>query len=462
MNSKTYTATDHLLRWISIAFATLFVINYFAEMESLRLICAFFLIIILSQSFRQMRPVNLRVVGGLFLAGAVILIWSRADIHTWLEALMQNASLATMFTAAPMLALPFYYEDYQGELARFARFKMQSLSTFMLLNAFSGFFLSLLVGVGAVVIAYEMFYPHSKMYDAEELFYPSLTRYNCSPGFLAPAWASIAVTTMATGTPWVSLVPIGLAFACVYILIDMIMLSIHIRRRPGRYPKLQPIAGEKVNYKRIFIMLLLAVIMLGMIGTINATTGWSLMIVIPIVAISFPLLTALFQRKIPAYRAGMAQYYDKSLLKVRTEIGLFTAAGFLGKALEASGIGAKIPALLPDWLHAYPVFMIIAIMLVIILPSLVGIHAVATGSALLAALTPAAVGMNQMTFVLTVLAGWMISIIVSPFSGAALIVGGYAEQPPWQISLGKNGPFGLACLIVFSLLIYLIGPFLQV
>ncbi len=462
MNQKPYTATDHLLRWISISFAALFVVNYFAKIELLRLICAFLLIIILSQGLRQMRPVNLRVVGGLFLAGAVILIWSRADIHTWLEALMQNASLATMFTAAPMLALPFYYEDYQGELARFARLKMQFLLSFMLLNAVSGFFLSLLVGVGAVVIAYEMFYPHSKMYDAEELFYPSLTRYNCSPGFLAPAWASIAVTTMATGTPWVSLVPIGLAFGCVYILIDMIMLSIHIRRRPGRYPRLQPIAGEKVNYKRILIMLLLAVIMLGMIGTINAGTGWSLMIVIPIVAISFPLLTALFQRKIPAYRAGMAQYYDKPLLKVRTEIGLFTAAGFLGKALEASGIGAKIPALLPDWLHAYPIFMSIAIMLVIILPSLVGIHAVATGTALLAALTPAAVGMNQMTFVLTVLAGWMISIIVSPFSGAALIVGGYAEQPPWQISLGKNGPFGLVCLIVFSLLIYLIGPFLQV
>ena len=462
MNTNPYTIKDHLLRWISISFAVIFVINYFANLEFLRLICALLLIVILSQGLRQMRPVNLRVVGGLFLAGAVILIWCRADIHTWLEALMQNANLATMFTAAPLLALPFYYEDYQGELARFARLKMQSLLSFMLLNAVSGFVLSLLVGVGAVVIAYEMFYPHSKMYQAEDLFYPALTRYNCSPGFLAPAWASIVVTTTATNTPWVSLIPIGLAFGFVYLFIDMIMLSLHIRRRPGRYPKLQPIAGEKVNYKKILTMLLLAVIMLGMIGVVNAVSGWSLMIVIPIVAIAFPLLTAVFQKKMTAYRAGMGQYYRNSVLKVRSEVALFTAAGFLGKALEASGIGAKIPALLPAWLHDYPVLMIAAIMLVIILPSLIGIHAVATGSALLAALTPAAVGMNQMTFVLTVLAGWMISILLSPFSGAALIVGGYADRPSWQISLGKNGPFGLVCLVVFSLLICMVGPFLQV
>jgi hypothetical protein len=456
-----YTWQDHLFRAISIAFALLYVINYFLAWRALYIAGALLLLVILYEGMRRLPKVNLRVVGGLFLAGGAALAWSGADLRDWLAALMQNASLAAMFTAAPLLALPFYYEDYQSELARAARAKMQRLPSFMLLMAVSGYILNLLVGVGAIVIAYEMFYPHSKLYRAEELFYPALTRTNCSSGFWSPAWAAIALTTAYTGTPWVDIIPAGIAFSLIYILIDMLFIALHIRRRPGRYPRLQPMAGERVNPEKIAAMVLMAAVMLGMIALISAGAGWSLMVAIPIVAVAFPLLAALAQGHLPAYKTGMAKYYRDAVLKSRSEAALFTAAGFLGKALEVSGIGGKIPALLPDWLRAYPALMIMAIMLIIILPSLAGVHAVATGTALLTALTPQGVGMSQMAFVMTVLTGWMLSIPLSPFSAISMIAGGYAGRPSWEISLKKNGLFGLVCLVVFSLLIYLAGSLLQ-
>ena len=83
-----------------------------------------------------------------------------------------------------------------------------------------------------------------------------------------------------------------------------------------------------------------------------------------------------------------------------------------------------------------------------------------TGSALAAALTPAGLGLNQMTFVLTLLTGWLLAILLSPFSATSLLAGAYTGKASWDISLKMNGLFGLFCLVFFSILLSVIGPLL--
>jgi hypothetical protein len=96
-------------------------------------------------------------------------------------------------------------------------------------------------------------------------------------------------------------------------------------------------------------------------------------------------------------------------------------------------------------------------MLLMIVPSLVGLHPVAIGTALVATIVPASIGLTDMGFALTIIVGWALAILISPFSATSLIAGGLCDCSPWEISLGLNGKFGFFNVIFFSILIALIN-----
>lgn len=461
MEKEKISAKGHLIRWMVLFFAITYLANYFLQIRQLSYIGSILLVLILIQGIPLLPKVNFRVVCGLLLAGGVILLWSKGDWRVWSAAIMQNANLAVLFICSPMMALPFFYEDYQSELKVVAQTKMQSLLAFCLLINVSAHILGVLISVGALAIIYELLQPQSKLYKAEDIFLSTLVRSYCSSGLWSPAWASMVLLTSATSVTWVEVIPIGIAFSLIYIGIDMATVAAKMKRNPELYPLLQAEKGARVNWRKIRTMLLLALVLISMMVMISVITRWDLMMIIPMVAALFPLLCGLSQKHMPAYKQGMSKYYRTTLVKVRSEIALFAAAGFLGKALHFSGIGEKIPALLPDQFIAYPALMSGTIMLVLILPSLVGVHPVAIGTALIAAVTPASVGMTDMTFVLTMLTGWALTILLSPFSATSLIAGNYAGRPSWDISLKLNGIFGAICLIIFSILISFIGPILS-
>ena len=99
-------------------------------------------------------------------------------------------------------------------------------------------------------------------------------------------------------------------------------------------------------------------------------------------------------------------------------------------------------------------------MLIMILPAMLGIHPVVTGTALVASIIPEAFGLTEMTFVLIIITGWLLSTMCSPFTATSTLVSGCSGKPPWDIGLGLNGVFGAAAMVVFSVIIVLVGPLL--
>lgn len=458
MNTSTSSLRNHILRIVVTLFAILYLFNYFLELTFLNYLGSALLFFIMSQAIFRLPKVNRRVVLGLFIVGAALLLWSGIEPAGWLKALTKNANLVTLFICVPMMSMPFFYEDYQSELKTVAQTRMQSLVPFLVLVSLSTHVLGVLISVGAVAIIYELMLPNAKLYQAEDTFLATLIRSYCSSGFWSPAWASIIVVTSQLDINWLSLIPIGLALTIVYNALNIAIITFEIKRKPTKYPRLEAEPGAEVNWKKIYTMLFLAAVLIAMIVIASIVTPWSLMIIIPIVSIIFPILCALLQKHTPEYKTGMKKYYDKSLLKVQSEVTLFTAAGFLGKALELSGVGELLPNLLPHWMYQYPALLMMALMLIIIVPSLIGVHPVVTGTALVTAIVPAAIGMSSMTFALTILTGWLLGILLSPFSATSLITSGFTGKTSWSIALGLNGKFGFACVVIFSLIISIIGP----
>ncbi|HCP15165.1 MAG TPA: hypothetical protein DIT32_05265 [Peptococcaceae bacterium] len=451
---KTY------LQILVILFAVLRLGNYFIQLLPLQILSCAIMLLVIVYSLPKMDALTRRVILAMFLIGGVLLVISGASPVQWLIALLKNANLATLLICAPMLSAPFFYEDYQSDLKALAQVKMQNLLSFCVLTMVSAHLLGVLVGVGAVIIIYELLNPFQKLYDAETPFLKALSRGYNSSGFWSPAWASVIVYSAYPDVKWTTIVPIAIVFTILFNGISIAGLYLETRQHPDRYKTLLPDRETKIRWNKIVTMLVLAAAMIGTILLLDKTTGWDLMLIVPAAALVFPLLSATVQNHWQGYKKGMVKFYNTSLIKVQSQVALYAAAGFLGKAMELSGVGAMIPKLLPQWLIDYPAMMVGALILLMILPSLAGIHPAATGTAMVAALVPASLGLDNYTFCMAIIFGWLITILASPFSATSLILAGNTGKSNWSVSVAMNWKFCLVTLIVFSGLISLVGPML--
>ena len=446
------------LRISMLVFALLRAINFFYVSVPLQAVSACIMLAVMIVSLPKLNKMTRNVILVMLGIGVVLMAVSGATAKQWLIALLKNGNLVMLLTMAPLLSAPFFYEDYQSELKTLAQVKMQNLIPFLVLLSIASHFLGILVSIGAVIIVYDLLHPFGKLYNAENEFVTTITRSYSSSGFWSPAWASVIVYSAYPNVHWIKVVPVAILFAVIFNAVSIGSFAFKVRKNPERYPRLTPPEGAKVNTKKIVTMI---VLFLGMIGTIifiDAVTDWDLMLVVPAAAITFPLIAALVQNKWPAYGRGIGNYYNKSLMKIPMQVALYAAAGFLGKAMDISGVGALIPKLLPAAFTSFPPLMIISIVLMMVLPALVGIHPVATGTAMVAALVPSALGLTDYTFCLAILFGWIMGVMISPFSSQTLILAGDTGRSNLDISIGSNWKFCLFCTVLFAFLISWIGP----
>ena len=448
----------NVLNLLFLVFAVLRLQNYFFPIPALKYFSAILLIGIVFVTIPTMGKGTRRVLFTLLAIGIALLVYARVPLETWVNSVLKNGNLLALLILVPMISAPFYYEDYQSELANLAKMRMHSVLSFLLLVAVANHILSVIVSIGSVLVIYGLLAPYASLYKAEKPFLTTISRSYNSSGFWSPAWASVIVYSAVPGVEWVRVIPVAIGMVILFLGIHFAGLFIETRRYPDRYPDIHAEPGTVLNKKKLITMLVLAICMILTIVVLNLLTGWDLMITVCISALIFPLAVALIRKELPEYKAGLVTYYHKDLLKVHGQIALFMMSGFFGNALSVSGAGELLARCLPDWLIAYPPLMVAALMLILILPSLIGVHPAATGTALVAALTPAAVGLSNYTFTLAIIVGWLLTIMVAPYSASALLFASLTGKNHYHTSIGINWGFGLICLVVFSLLISVIGP----
>ena len=99
-------------------------------------------------------------------------------------------------------------------------------------------------------------------------------------------------------------------------------------------------------------------------------------------------------------------------------------------------------------------------MLMLIIPGVLGMHPVAIGTAMVTALVPANLGLTNLTFALTILTGWLLCIMMAPFSATGLLLASLNGRSSYYNTVGINWLFSIVSVVVFSLLISWLGPLL--
>lgn len=445
----------HFRRLVIVLFVLFYLINYFFNAPAAATIYRILLILVVLQGLPQLPRTNLLVSAGLLIAGGMILVINGATVQDWLLAISNNAGLVALFITAPLLGLPFFYNDYENELKNLMQLNIKSIFTFSLLVFVITHILGIVISVGAVPLIYEVFIGSARFLRVEKTFVRSLLRGYVSTGFWSPIWASMAAVTAALKLSWLSIVPYGIFLAGISLITFLIFQKYEASNESRQKLGKEKSAAIKVKWSSIITMLILFAGLILLIILFDIYTSWELLIIIPVVSLLFPLISAILMKKLRSYGQGLAHYYGVSVLKTKNEVILFTAAGFLGKALELSNVGSYIPQLIPTWLSSYPLITILIICALMVLFSLIGIHPVVTGTGLLGAIDPAALSLSPMIFGLVILFGWESCILLSPFSATNLIVSGLTGESCWRVSLKNNGIYGIVMIIIISFLITL-------
>ncbi|HCJ94716.1 MAG TPA: hypothetical protein DHV69_05810, partial [Sphaerochaeta sp.] len=113
-------------------------------------------------------------------------------------------------------------------------------------------------------------------------------------------------------------------------------------------------------------------------------------------------------------------------------------------------IQSAVMYLLPNNVAEYPFFAIVSIMMVFVITVHMGLHPVVAGSALVVSIAPEALGLTPFMFGFTLIAGWSIGILLSPFSATNMVTGGLTKHPSWYLSTRMHGIFGFSMLLLIS------------
>ena len=457
----TILILDLLLRILIFVTAAINVVYYFFPIPVLVYISAVMMSYIIICSIITLPRAGRRVIVGLIFISAILMIYSGADLYQWIIGIGRNGMLIALFVCSPLLHLPFQYDNYEAELGNLARRHMRTMIPFNLLIAFPTHILAALTGFAALGIMYNLFRDISKYYDAEDIFHASLLRSYATSGFWGTSWVSVALVVSVLGIQWHRLILLGMVFIAVSIAINLLDIMIRMFRRPGRYPSLPQDDTVLVNWRKLSIMLMIIVLIVLIILVINLRTGWSLLAIVPLVSLTFPVLAAIPQRRWRQYKSGVGGFAKIILPKQRLIVSLFTAAGLLAHALELSGAGQLIPGLIPSVLMGQPFLLIMLIALLIIVPGQIGVHPVVSGTTLVATIVPAMLGLTVPQFALAIIFGWMLSTLLSPFSGMTMTLAGLCGQSSFRLGIRLNWHYGLICLIVYAAMAVPLSAFLQ-
>jgi hypothetical protein len=201
---------------------------------------------------------------------------------------------------------------------------------------------------------------------------------------------------------------------------------------------------------KIIKLIVVSLLLLGLVAILNIFTTLNILVIIPLVAIIFPLLLALIQRKLTIYQEQLDKYYHISLPNIRNEVVIFAAAGFFGKALELTGVGKAATTFLHLEVMQQNGLFFLAITVLVSIMAAIGVHPVVTTSAIASAFTASSLGITPLTYTYVLLASYGFAVLVSPFSATSLVLAGLVGKSSWEVGPKINLRFAVITALLFA------------
>ncbi|MCL6453289.1 MAG: hypothetical protein K6T78_06605 [Alicyclobacillus sp.] len=415
----------------------------------------------------------------LFLAaGGVVAVESRLSAALIFHSFGSMLSLLSLFSMAPVLAIPVTVGGYGQTVASTLGGRRLSGGRLYLTVSTLSYLLGSMMNVAAIPMMYHSVkdvVERSVATKPQRFLIQSVVTGYAMPLTWSPVSAVVAAVVAATRIPWVEVWPVSLVLslaglplsAALYFTsrfrpshpsapasdVDSAPALAERASAPAGFPATAPgtppigHTAAPVCGRGIWqIIVAVACLIVGMLA-LQGLTGWSMISVIAVLAVPFSFVwSALIGQRRP-FLAGLAKH-RRSVEKLQNTFAVFTAAGFFVVVLQHSRFLHPIDRAFVTLSGTLgPALFISVIPVLVVCLSLVGFHPIVTISLLGSALHPSVLHLSPLWLSVALLGGGVLTFIVSPFNATLNVTGSVSGVPPSQV-MRWNGRFCLCYLMV--------------
>lgn len=394
----------------------------------------------------------------LIIATIVTLFYQEQALLTVIDGLQTNLIVAAIFIITPLLGIAVKNEKYIEAMPVLLRKFNRNvyvfyIGVFLLIHS-----LAFVLNIGAVTLVYHL--TKASEIKSERIIANVLNRGFATTIFWSPYFSAMALMMKQLHVTWEAIAMTLLGFIFLTIIISFLLELPNMNKERIR---LQLIPVRKKNnievknaQKNVLELLGLLILIVFLVLLVERFTSYGMVFSVCLVSLIFPLFWSVIKGRKRQYFSGLLQHIH-SLPNVQSEITLFLIAGLFSAVFNESSLSNQLVILLNQYASFSTIFLTIFLSLMIIVPSIMGMHPIILISVLATSINPIEIGITKEYFAVILLINWGLSNVVSPATVISNVLSNEMKESVFDVSTKWNWLFVLIMLFILPLYLYAVA-----
>ncbi|MGJ9384121.1 hypothetical protein [Salipaludibacillus sp. CF4.18] len=422
--------------YLILSMCILFLIQYFANIEWLGYLVVIMAILsfLASVSISKGFP---RIIGiTMMVTGMILELNKGAGFEGISQGLLLILPLICLVTLAPLLSLPLKLGGYFDAVDALLRNLLHHPRQLFAGITTSLFILSPILSLGSVRIISEFLtdikLPSTMSVKGYMIGFSTAIMWS-------PYFASVSLVLYYLEMPVGKYILYGIGLSFLSLIVGNILFAFWERNHPLSKSHDPKIPLNKKHRFKLFQLGFFVIVLMTTSLTIEYVTKWSMIVIVSLISLSLPIIWGTIANGWHRLSTLLKVYRDQSVMLMNNEIMLFTSAGLLAHAIQGTGFANALSEFLTILANRSFLLFAIAVMVIVLSITYVGIHQIAVVAALAMQLNPEELGITTLALAMLLLLAWSISSTLSPFSGLNLMVSRIVGISGVQTGLRANG-----------------------
>lgn len=402
------------------------------------------------------------MTGVLLILGNLIYFYYDGNKNYWVDAILDNVALISLFITVPLLSYPLRHGGYIDYMNHFVSNHLKKdLKKIAFITGLTCIVSSFL-NMGSLRVMHDLLSPRFSYLN--KTFVRSLVQGFALAAFWSPYFAGVAIILHLVGVRFISFIGYGLGMVIVCYFASIFLNYRYLYKEIGMSTASMMAATidesslqnkPKSNHKKGIELIIVFIGLFLSLYFIEKWLHFNVLLLISIVAISYSVIWALAIKKIRQYVSSLKEYFTEVAPNVHTESIMIISATFFSQMVLLTEFPTVLSSFFFQISQLSLILTIFTVMLTCVVLSFF-IHQVLPISIFAITLSPEAIGLKPELLVLTLVISWGITPLLSPVSAANLLASNLFKTKAYEIGFW-NMKYICSIILLSSICIYLMN-----
>lgn len=389
-----------------------------------------------------------KIVGSfMFVTGILILVKTKKNVLDIFEGIITNVPLITMLMLVLLISIPIKLGKYFNHIYYLLKILSKKDKTLFSIVSFSVFTLGTILHLGSIKILQEL------IEDLE--LKPNLIARAYGVGFTtvalwSPYFGSVALAIYLLEISISQYIVISLPLSLLVLFIGILILKPEKQRKVEEYKLISDPYIVREEVKGIFKLVYLIALLLLTVLFIDFVTSWSMLFIISIVSIVFPIVWLIINKKMRELKGIFKEYKDKSINNMNNEVVMFISAGLFANASTNTSLADNINTFMELIANTSFLLFVVTLLGIMMILTFIGLHPIVFVSILGSQVNPANLNIAPEVIALLFMIGWSMSALISPANPLNMVISNAVKCSSLQVGLRFNGLYVIVMFVELS------------